>query len=105
MPRAFFLLIPFFIFLLADCRGEKICSGLNPELATYNTTKRLRKGGRSLHSEPEREAHRHRMKTMKKKSKTKSTGAYSGHGFFHLNLHLFGGHAHASGQANVRAKS
>lgn len=60
-----------FIFLLVfssvSCGPQKVCSGLNPEIGKYNTSKKVRKGRRSLHSGPEKEAYRRRAKQMKKK--------------------------------------
>ena len=108
MPR---LTIVFFIFslsLIFSCAPYKVCSGLNPVTGSYNSSKKMRKGRKSLHSDPERSAYTHRQKEMKKKNavngRNHSTmgGAIKAGGGF--SFHIGGGGAHASGHVNAQAK-
>jgi hypothetical protein len=74
--------IIFLVVLSASaCGPHKVCSGLNPEIGKYNTPQKIRKGKRSLHSGPEKDANRHRAKTMKKRKK-RGGKAGNGGGFF-----------------------
>ncbi|HTL80927.1 MAG TPA: hypothetical protein VL651_04445 [Bacteroidia bacterium] len=99
MPRSVAICFSLLMFLMVSCGTEKVCSGLNPTLATYNSNGKLRKGGKGM-SAPERQARKHRMKSNKKKSGLKSRSAYSGHGLFHISFH---GHAHAGGHASAKS--
>jgi hypothetical protein len=57
-----------------SCGPHKVCSGLNPEIGKYNTSKKMRKGGHKLSSGPEKAAHRRRVKQMQKKRRKKGPG-------------------------------
>ncbi|CAN5907854.1 hypothetical protein BH11BAC7_BH11BAC7_08120 [soil metagenome] len=74
-----------FIFLIAfsfvACGPRKVCSGLNPEIGKYNTSQKLRKGRRKLHSGPEKEAYHRRTKQIKKR-KSHPGKSGSGGGLF-----------------------
>ncbi len=91
------------VFSFVSCGTHKVCSGLNPEIGKYNTPKKIRKGSRSLHSGPEKEAYHRRAKKMKKKKSRsgKSVGVKRRLFTFH-----FGGSAHigGGGGGNVQAQ-
>ncbi|MDQ3111137.1 MAG: hypothetical protein M3R17_14685 [Bacteroidota bacterium] len=86
-----------FIFVIAvvSCGPHKVCSGLNPEIGKYNTSKKIRKGKRSLHSGPEKEAYRHRVKSMKKKKQRGGKAGGARKGFF--GIHIGGGGRRSGG--------
>lgn len=102
-------LFPLFILIaslvISSCGSEKLCSGLNPEIGKYNTSKRLNKGGKSLKSKPERESLRRRKKQVKKKK-----GGFSAKGRYGGGIQIFGGGLRGSGSisgggsANVQQK-
>jgi hypothetical protein len=69
--RCFIILIAFSII---GCEPHKVCSGLNPEIGKYNTSKKIRRGKRHLHSGPEKEAYRRRAKQMQKRRRKKRGG-------------------------------
>src|SRR5688500_7165912 len=74
--RFFFVRGVIFLLLLSfvSFGGHKVCSGLNPEIGKYNTSKKMRKGGHKLSSGPEKAAHRRRVKQMQKRRKRKAPG-------------------------------
>lgn len=75
-------------FLIVSCKGEKVCSGLNPNVSTYNSNGKIRKGSKGM-SAPERAARKHRIKANNKKYGLKSHTAYAKHhGRFHIDLHF-----------------
>ena len=90
----FFLLVGF-----ASCRHEKVCSGLNPEIGKYNTSKKIRKGKRAVHSNPEKEAVRRRTKQIKKRKPRGGKAVPVKHGIFG-SIHI-GGSAFAGGGGRV----
>ncbi len=77
MTRFYLLLSMCFLLALPACKPHKVCSGLNPELATYGTVKRVKKAKRRMGSDPERKAVNHREKSMKKKKGFSAKGKYS----------------------------
>ncbi|CAN5433326.1 hypothetical protein BH09BAC5_BH09BAC5_01160 [soil metagenome] len=84
-----------------SCKPTKPCSGLNPEIGKYNTSQKIRKGKRSLHSTPEKEAYRRRSKQLKhKKSRGGKAGAGGSSGI-HIFSSGFSASAHVSGHASV----
>ena len=94
----FFLLVGF-----ASCGHEKVCSGLNPEIGKYNTSKKIRKGKRAVHSNPEKEAvKRHSKQVKHKKPRNGGKSVPLNHGIFG-GIHI-GGSAFASGSNRVNAE-
>jgi hypothetical protein len=91
-----FLLVIGFI----SCRHEKVCSGLNPEIGKYNTSSKVRKGRRQVHSGPEKQAvsrHAKQVKHKQPRNGGKSNPVRHGiSGVFH-----FGGRVSAGGSAHV----
>lgn len=91
-----------FLFLVSvvSCGGEKVCSGLNPEIGKYNTSKKIRKGRRSVHSNPEKEAvKRHSKQVKHKKPRNGGKSVPLNHGIFG-GIHI-GGSAYAGGGAHI----
>src|SRR5947208_3124481 len=81
MPTVFRIFIFLICISLASCMGKKTCSGISPEVGSYDTAKKIRKARRHAHSAPEKAAETHRLKTVKnhKSSKlTKTTGKQGG---------------------------
>lgn len=104
--RRFCILLLLISSVLLSCGPRKLCSGLNPEIGKYNTSKRLNKGGRTLKSKPERDSLRRRKKSMKSKGGFSAKGRYGGSG----GIHIFGGgsiggRGSVSGSANAQKKS
>jgi hypothetical protein len=75
-----------FAFSIVSCGTREVCSGLNPEIGKYNTTQKIRKGKRHLHSGPEKDAYRHRVKTMKKRKPRGGKAGNGGGGLFGIHL-------------------
>lgn len=101
LPR---LLILILILSFVSCTHEKVCSGLNPDIGTYNSSKKIRKGKRTAHSDPEREAIRRRKKTVKKQKSwglSKTTGKPKGIFHFGGRLHIGGGGHVGGGGGNI----
>lgn len=84
-----FLLLAGSFTLLPSCRHPEVCSGLNPELATIGTVKKVRKARKRMGSNPERESLKRREKQMKHKKGFSAKGKRrGGGGFFSF---IFGG--------------
>ncbi|MCX6310989.1 MAG: hypothetical protein NT084_05060 [Bacteroidetes bacterium] len=89
------------LFSFIACQHEKVCSGLNPETGKYNSYSKVRKGKRTAHGNPEKQAIRRRQKSIRKQkgwNLSKTTGKPTG-------VFQFGGSVHgggsSSGGANV----
>ncbi len=82
------------VFAFVSCGPHKVCSGLNPEIGKYNTPKKIRKGRRSLHSGPEKEAYHRRAKKMKKRKSRPGKSVPVKRGIFSFR---FGGSIHIGG--------
>lgn len=87
-------LVFIFAISLASCGPPKVCSGLNPEIGKYNTSKKIRKGKRSLHSGPEKDAYHRRSQQIKKNKRRAGASNPKKHGIFSIHL---GGRSKRSG--------
>lgn len=85
LSRFFGLVLLAVSLAFASCKHE-VCSGLNPEVGKYNTTKRLGKGGRSLKSKPEKDALKRRRQRLKNRDKDR----FSAKGRYGGGFHIFG---------------
>lgn len=83
------------VFSFASCGTHQVCSGLNPEIGKYNTSKKIRKGRRSLHSGPEKSAYSRRAKQVKKRKSRVGNSTVGKQGVF--NFQVGGGRRSGSG--------
>lgn len=95
--RAWVILIAF---SFASCGTPKVCSGLNPEIGKYNTSKKVRKGRRSLHSGPEKVAYNRRSKQIKKRKPRPAKSGSGKQGLFNFHLGGSGGGSIGGGGGN-----
>ncbi|TND02580.1 MAG: hypothetical protein FD123_4042 [Bacteroidetes bacterium] len=99
----FSLLLILLCSLLAfpSCKPAKVCSGLNPELASHGTVKKVRKARKRVGSNPEREAMKRRESQMKHKKRFSAKGKRRGGGGF-FSFIFGGGRVKASGSVQAR---